>query len=125
MKDKTTFDKSQIANFKSKPVLLLHSCCAPCSSSVLEMLCEYFDVTVLYYNPNIFPESEFIKRQKEQERFCNEFMPDKKIKFVSLPYAREEFEEKIKGLENEKEGGARCTACFMLRLETAAKYAKV
>lgn len=121
---KELFDKSLIANFKTKPTLLLHSCCAPCSSSVLEALCEYFDVTVLYYNPNIFPETEFLKRQREQERFCKEFMPEKHIKFTTLPYDEKEFSNCIKNLENEPEGGKRCTECFTLRLETSAKYAK-
>ncbi len=121
---KELFDKSLIKDFRSKPTLLLHSCCAPCSSSVLEVLCEYFDVTVLYYNPNIFPETEFLKRQREQERFCKEFMPEKNIKFATLPYDENEFAKNIKGFENQPEGGKRCTECFMLRLETSAKYAK-
>lgn len=121
---KELFDKSLIKDFEKKPTLLLHSCCAPCSTSVLENVCKDFDVTVLYYNPNIFPESEFLKRQKEQERFCKEFMPEKNIKFVTLPYDEREFSECVKGLENEHEGGKRCTECFILRLEAGAKYAK-
>lgn len=123
MKERFCLNHNQKENPSQRPSLLLHSCCAPCSSSVLECLLEFFDVTVLYYNPNIFPESEFIKRQKEQERFCREFLPEKKIGFVSLPYDEREFEERIKGLEKEKEGGARCSVCFLLRLEKAAQYA--
>lgn len=109
---------------KEKPSLLLHSCCAPCSSSVLEILVKHFEVTVLYYNPNIFPESEYYKRCKEQERFCTEFIPDQSIRFVSADWDSEDFAKIAKGFENEPEGNARCNRCFLLRLEKTAQYAK-
>lgn len=106
-----------------KPKLLLHSCCAPCSSAPLEVLCCHFDVTVLYYNPNIYPESEYFKRSEEQERFCRDFLADERISFVAMEYDFESFRRISEGLENEKELGARCTACYRLRLEKCAEYA--
>ena len=88
------------------------------------MLSDFFELTVLYFNPNIFPESEFKKRRDEQERFCREFLKNTKINFVSADYRNEEFEKLAKGSENSPEGGERCTRCFALRLEETAKYAK-
>lgn len=107
-----------------RPSLLLHSCCAPCSSSVLETLCAHFDVTVLYYNPNIWPASEFEKRCAEQKRFCDSFIAGQKIKFVAANHRHEEFDNAVKGLENLPEGEGRCTVCYRLRLEETARYAK-
>ncbi|MBQ4528165.1 MAG: epoxyqueuosine reductase QueH [Clostridia bacterium] len=124
MKKNIPFDISASEGNGSKKKLLLHSCCAPCSSSVIEMLAQYFELTVLYYNPNIFPESEFNKRRDEQERFCREFLKDTKICFAGTDYRSEEFEKTAKGTENAPEGGERCTRCFALRLEESAKYAK-
>ena len=112
--------QEQLKNFKPDTKLLLHSCCAPCSSAVLERLKNNFDVTVYFYNPNIDDESEFRKRAEEQERLCKEL----KIKFVCLNYDKQEFYQVIKGLEKEKEGGLRCKECFQLRLKSAASYAK-
>ncbi|MBR2404637.1 MAG: epoxyqueuosine reductase QueH [Clostridia bacterium] len=107
-----------------KPTLLLHSCCAPCSSSVIEMLREHFRITVLYYNPNIFPESEYIKRCEEQRLFCQSFSsPDNPIAFVAADYRSDEFEKIAKGKEHLREGGDRCIACYALRLGEAARYA--
>ena len=112
--------EKQIAGLVSRPKLLLHSCCAPCSTSVLEVLTEYFDVTVFYYNPNISPREEFFKRAEEQIRYAKNIGLD-----VIVPdYDDNEFFDAVKGLENEPEGGARCKACFELRLEFTAKYAK-
>jgi len=108
---------------KIKPKLLLHSCCAPCSSSVIEMLAKYFEITVLYYNPNIFPGKEYDKRIEEQKLFCERFIPDKKIQFVGCDWRSEDFEAVSKGFENEKELGKRCTLCYRMRLEEAARYA--
>ncbi len=108
---------------EGKPALLLHSCCAPCSSSVIEMLAEHFEITVLYYNPNIFPGREYDKRIEEQRLFCKKFMPEKKIKFVGCDWRSEDFDSASRGFENEKELGKRCTLCYRLRLEEAAKYA--
>lgn len=106
-----------------KPTLLLHSCCGPCSTQVLTYLCPFFNITVLYYNPNIEPIEEYIKRKNEQIRFIKEFNHDN-IKFLDCDYDNETFRNKTKGLENEKEGKARCPVCFRLRLEYTAKKAK-
>ena len=107
-----------------KPTLLLHCCCAPCSSYVLETINNYFDITVLYYNPNISPVDEFNKRYNELKKLVKETNLEDKIKFLEVEYNNEEFEEIAKGLENEPEGGARCTKCYYLRLEMTAKIAK-
>ncbi len=111
------------------PRLLLHSCCAPCSSYVLEYLAEYFEITVFYYNPNIFPESEYTKRILEQQTLIQDLMetnPHVKhpISFLAGNYDREKFFEMAKGLEHLKEGGERCFKCYELRLEEAARIAK-
>lgn len=105
-----------------KPTLLLHSCCGPCSSSVLTLLVNYFKVDVYYYNPNIYPESEFIKRKNEQERILKEL--DNNIKFIEGIYDYNLYKEMVKGQENEKEGGLRCKTCISLRMEEACNYAK-
>lgn len=105
-----------------KPTLLLHSCCGPCSSSVLTLLVNYFKVDVYYYNPNIYPESEFIKRKNEQERILKEL--DNNIKFIEGIYDYNLYKEMVKGQENEKEGGLRCKTCIRLRMEEACNYAK-
>ena len=105
-----------------KPSLLVHSCCAPCSSYVLEYLTEYFDITVLYYNPNIYPDTEYYHRKEEQKRLISEI--DKGIKFFDCDFESGLFYEKVKGLENEKEGGKRCEVCFNLRLSKTACLAK-
>ncbi len=105
-----------------KPRLLLHSCCAPCSSYVLEYLSKYFAITVLYYNPNIFPEDEFSKRLDEQRRLAKE-MPNN-IDVIDEGYNPQEFYDAVKGLEAEAEGGARCEKCFKLRLLKTAEIAK-
>ncbi len=124
MKKALPFEKSILSTGGTKPTLLLHSCCAPCSSSVLEMLCDFFKVTVLYYNPNIFPKSEFEKRCDEQKRFCESFSNEERsINFVCTDHRAEEFDLIAKGRESIKEGGERCTLCYALRLEECAKYA--
>ena len=104
--------------------LLLHSCCAPCSSSVIELLVKSFDVTVYYYNPNIYPEDEFEKRYREQIKFCTEFFSGYNIPVVEDGFNPSEFYRATAGLENAREGGARCTVCYRLRLEKTAMYAK-
>lgn len=109
---------------KRVPTLLLHSCCAPCSSYVLEYLSEYFSITVFYYNPNIYPPEEFEHRRSEQERFISEINPKHEISFIGGEYESERFYEIAKGLENEPERGGRCMACYELRLKEAAKLAK-
>ena len=103
--------------------LLLHSCCAPCSSYVLEYLSHYFDITLFYYNPNISPESEFKKRTEELKRLAHEMPMDFPAHAIIGEYDPREFYEAVKGLENEPEGGKRCEVCFRLRLEKAAAFA--
>lgn len=108
----------------AKHRLLIHSCCAPCSSYVLELLSEFFEITVLYYNPNIYPPEEFEKRSAEQVRFVESMNFKNTVNVVCLDYDSDTFYSAVKGLEAEKEGGARCTECFRLRLEKTAQYAK-
>lgn len=117
-----TIDEIQKNNIV--PSLLLHSCCAPCSSYVLEYLSEYFDITIFYYNPNISPEEEFYKRVNEQKRLINEMPLKRKVKFIEGKYDCEKFYSIAKGLENLKEGGERCFKCYRLRLEETAKTAQ-
>ena len=111
----------QIIKEGKRPSLLLHSCCAPCSSYVLEYLNRYFKITVFYYNPNISPESEYLHRVEEQKRLISEFCQD--VSFIEGKYEPERFYEISKGLENEPERGARCLKCYRLRLEETAKEA--
>lgn len=104
-----------------KPRLLLHSCCAPCSSYVLEYLSSYFDITILYYNPNIDTYSEFLKRLDELKRLINEM--NLSIIVIEGKYDNDIFEKQSKGLEEVVEGGKRCFMCYRLRLEESVKYA--
>lgn len=106
------------------PRLLLHSCCAPCSSYVLEYLSRYFAVTVFYYNPNISPREEYDKRVEEQQKLIRQLPAVHPIAFVAGTYEPERFYEMAKGLEKEPEGGERCFGCYRLRLIEAAKLAK-
>ena len=106
-----------------KPSLLIHSCCAPCSSYVLEYLINYFKISVLYYNPNIFPKEEYYFRKSELSRFIFERYKDE-IEEIDCDYENDIFEEAVKGFENEEEGKKRCEICFNLRLEKTAKIAK-
>ena len=106
------------------PTLLLHSCCAPCSSYVLKYLSEYFRITLLYFNPNISPESEYVKRVAEQKRLIESMPVKNPIEFLEGRYEPAEFYESVKGLENEPEGGKRCHVCYEMRLKEAAIYAK-
>jgi len=103
--------------------LLIHSCCAPCSSYVLEYLSEFFKITVLYYNPNIFPKEEYEYRISEQQKLIDLLPAKYPVNFIPTEYTPEDFHERIKGYETEKEGGERCTICYRLRLEEAAKKA--
>lgn len=112
-----------IAARDGTPSLLLHSCCAPCSSYVLEYLSRYFQITVFYYNPNIYPPEEFFKRRTEQERFISLMPAENLISFIGAEYESESFYETVKGLEKIPEGGERCFACYRLRLERTAKLA--
>lgn len=104
-----------------RPTLLLHACCAPCSSATLERLFTNFDLTILYYNPNIYPSEEYRRRGDELHRFVRD--AGYRIPVVELLYDPQEFYSAVKGLEAEPEHGARCTVCYRLRLEQAARYA--
>ena len=105
------------------PRLLLHSCCAPCSSYVLEYLSRYFEITVFYYNPNIYPPEEYEHRVKEQQRFIAECTFDHPVQFVAGDYEPERFYDAVRTLEDCPEGGERCFVCYRLRLAEAAKLA--
>ncbi|MBR4555632.1 MAG: epoxyqueuosine reductase QueH [Ruminococcus sp.] len=105
------------------PKLLLHSCCAPCSSYTLEYLSQYFEITVFYYNPNIYPAEEYERRVAEQERFISEFPAANPVSLIVGEYIPDEFYSAVKGLESIPEGGERCFACYRLRLEKTAKLA--
>ena len=105
------------------PRLLLHSCCAPCSSYVLKYLAEYFSITVLYYNPNISPGEEYTKRVEEQRRLIEEMPVKNSITLIACDYEPQEFYDAVRGLEKEPEGGARCFVCYELRMREAAMYA--
>ena len=113
----------EIAACGRKPRLLLHVCCAPCSSYVLEYLNGYFDITVFFYNPNITVEEEYEKRKSELIRFINEAPFCTDVHFAETEYEPEKFIEMSKGLESEPERGIRCDKCYRLRLEKTAEYA--
>ena len=104
-----------------RPRLLLHACCAPCSSATLERLAAHFDLTILYYNPNIYPPEECRRREAELERFVRD--AGYRFPVVELPYDPQAFYAAVQGLEQEPEKGARCTVCYRLRLEQTARYA--
>lgn len=112
-----------VKTFHTKPTLLLHSCCGPCSTWVIDYLKDYFEITVIYYNPNIEPEEEYLHRKKEQIRFLQEYQKAQ-VNFLDCDYDNPSFKEIAKGLEKEKEGGARCNKCFYMRLFKTASMAK-
>lgn len=119
--------EATIAGLKEQnrvPTLLLHSCCAPCSSYCLEYLSQYFHITVDYYNPNIYPEEEYHMRVQEQQRLIRELPAKYPIAFREGAYDKERFYEMARGMEEEKEGGERCFRCYELRLREAAETAK-
>jgi hypothetical protein len=115
--------EKQISNIKEGDTLLLHACCAPCSSACLERLGDYFNISIFYYNPNITEEDEYIKRINEIKKFISEFKTKYPIKLIEGRYNPEEFLDMAKGLENEPERGSRCFKCYKLRLEESAKVA--
>ena len=106
------------------PELLLHSCCAPCSSYVIEYLSQYFSITIFFYNPNIHPEEEYHRRLSDQKRLIKLLSVKNKVNFMEGKYEPEIFFEKIEGLENEPESGKRCLKCFYLRLDKTAQRAR-
>ncbi len=119
-------DKLLEGSAAKAPLLLLHSCCAPCSSYCLEYLREYFQITVFYYNPNITDKEEYLKRKEEELRLIDAYnrIPGKReIKVFNADYDPGRYLEAVKGLEQCPEGGERCAVCFHLRLEETAKKA--
>ena len=127
MKD-TTSQKNMDALIQSlgerRPRLLLHSCCGPCSSYVLEYLSDYFDITLFFYNPNIQPAEEYEKLLSAQKQLLERAKYKNPVAFLAGEYEPQRFFEAVKGLENCREGGARCEKCFELRLSKAAEIAK-
>lgn len=113
-----------ISKLDSTKKILLHSCCAPCSSHVIEFLKDYFDITIIYYNPNISPIEEYEKRKKEQIKLINSLKSNNKIDYIDCDYDNDIYEKEIKGYESCPERGARCNVCFKLRLEKTAATAK-
>ena len=109
---------------KKTPRVLLHSCCGPCSSSVLEYLTQYFDVTLLWYNPNIYPKEEFDRRFQTQVELIEKMGLADKVSILAESWKSEDYYRRVKGLEEEPEGGKRCTECFRLRLLETARLAK-
>lgn len=105
------------------PKLLLHSCCAPCSSYVMEYLSKYFQITIYYFNPNIFPPEEYEKRVREQENLIHKMNLPGNVKLLEGEYKPEEFFQMAKGLEKEPEGGERCFLCYEMRLRKTAQEA--
>lgn len=106
------------------PRLLLHCCCGPCSTSVLEYLSRYFNISVLWYNPNIYPEAEFEKRFRTLIEVIQKMGLSDRVQVLAEPWNNNQYETRVKGLENEPEGGKRCEQCFRLRLLEAGKIAK-
>jgi hypothetical protein len=115
--------EKQIKNIKEGDTLLLHACCAPCSSACLERLGDYFNISIFYYNPNITEEDEYNKRINEIKKFISEFKTKYPIKLIEGRYDPNEFFDMAKGLENEPERGSRCFKCYKLRLNESAKVA--
>ncbi len=110
-----------ISNIKDKPNLLLHACCGVCSSSVLERLYPFFNITILYYNPNTYPYEEYIKRLDTQKEIIDKM--NLNVNVMEVGYNFKDFDNISKGLEDEKEGGRRCSKCYYLRLEKTAQIA--
>ena len=106
------------------PRVLLHSCCGPCSSAVLEYITQYFDVTLLWYNPNLYPKEEFDRRFKTQVELIEKMGLADKVDILAEPWKSEDYYRRVKGLENEPEGGKRCAECFRLRLLETARLAQ-
>lgn len=113
----------KLSSSKEIPRLLLHSCCAPCSSHVIATLTPFFDITILYYNPNIEPYEEYLRRKDEEIRFINEYPNINKLDIIDCDYDNDQFHEISKYLEDAPEGGARCIKCYTLRMEKTASLA--
>ena len=113
-----------INNMSGVKKLLLHSCCGPCSTACIERLTEYFDITILYYNPNIEPKEEYEKRKQYQIEVINKIDTKNKLDIMDCDWDNESYKKCIKGLELEPEGGARCSKCYYLRMDYTASKAK-
>ena len=127
MKENYSEKCEQILNsLKETKNILIHSCCGPCSSYVITYLLPYFNITILYYNPNIYPYEEYLKRKEEQIKVINELnkISDNKINIMDCDYDNSIYEKEIKGLEKEPERGKRCEVCYKLRMEKTVVLAK-
>jgi len=113
-----------INNLDYVPTLLLHVCCAPCSSYVLSVLAKYFKIDIVYYNPNINTKEEYDKRLEELKRLINTVKYSNSVSIINCTYNNMDFYNVVKGLESEPEGGKRCYECYKLRLDYTAKTAK-
>ena len=112
-------------NGANKPRLLLHACCAPCASYVIEYLTEYFDIEIYFYNPNILPEGEYKKRLEEMQRLCGLIPHKGKLSLTIEKYEPAEYLSAVRGLENEPEGGSRCPVCLGMRINETARIASL
>ena len=111
-----------VSKLDRKPSLLLHVCCGPCSSYVLEYLSNYFEITILFYNPNIYPKEEYIRRKEEMEEFVSKAYPN--TKYIIMDYNEKEFYDAVRGYEHLGERSERCFKCYELRLKKTVEYAK-
>ena len=111
-----------VSKLDRKPNLLLHVCCGPCSSYVLEYLSNYFEIAILFYNPNIYPKEEYIRRKEEMEEFVSKAYPN--TKYIILDYNEKEFYDAVRGYEHLGERSERCFKCYELRLKKTVEYAK-
>ena len=116
--------QKQMEEYSAGTKLLLHACCAPCSSAVLERIASHFEITIFYYNPNITNEEEYNKRVEELKRLIASINPKYKVSLIEGRYNPQQFFDIAKGLENEPERGKRCYKCYELRLEETAKIAE-
>ena len=116
--------EKEMKNYEEGTKLLLHACCAPCSSAVLERLASYFEITIFYYNPNITEKEEYDKRVEELKRLLSIIKPKYKVSLIEGRYNPNDFLKIAKGLEEEPERGKRCYKCYQLRLEETAKIAE-
>lgn len=113
---------NDVSKLEKKPSLLLHVCCGPCSSYVLEYLSNYFEIAILFYNPNIYPKEEYIRRKEEMEEFVSKAYPN--TKYIILDYNEKEFYDAVRGYEHLGERSERCFKCYELRLKKTVEYAK-
>ena len=122
--EKINYDKLMMEEINSlngeRKSVLLHTCCGPCSSACIERLRKYFDVTVYFYNPNVEPFEEYLKRKETQIKL----LKDLDIPYIDADYDNDYYRSSVKGLESEREGGARCPVCFKIRLKRTAEVAK-